>query len=151
MIKLLQCSLFACSIFHHLFKELPILKSVFLTRPWWTQKPLIRTEIFIANLIRNHCMVLCLFNIYLTMLSLSFCTQDFHCIMRDLLLLWTDSQVVALGLSCSATHGILVPRQVCEPASSALQGRFLTTGPPGKSPLHDFKPRIDGQICESKQ
>ena len=144
MIKLLQCSLFACSILCHLFNELPILNSVFLTRPWWTQKPLIRTEIFIASLIRNYCMIFCLFSIYLAMLRLSFCTQDFHCIMRDLLLLWTDSQVVALGLSCSAARGILVPCRGCEPASSALQGRFLATGPPGKSPLHDFKPRVDG-------
>ena len=29
--------------------------------------------------------------------------------------------------------GILVPRPGIEPASSALEGGFLTTGPPGKS------------------
>jgi len=33
-------------------------------------------------------------------------------------------------LSC----GILVPRPETESTSSALQGRFLTSGPPGKSP-----------------
>ena len=35
------------------------------------------------------------------------------------------------GLSCSAACGIS-PDQLVEPASPALQGRFLTTGPPGK-------------------
>ena len=40
---------------------------------------------------------------------------------------------VAVGnLSCSAGHGILVPLPGIEPESPALQGRFLTTGPPGK-------------------
>ena len=29
--------------------------------------------------------------------------------------------------------GILVPRSGIKPASPALEGRFLTTGPPGKS------------------
>ena len=36
-------------------------------------------------------------------------------------------------ISCSEARGILVPRQGIEPASLALQGRFLTTGPPGMS------------------
>ena len=43
------------------------------------------------------------------------------------------SVVVAHGLSCPAACGILVPRPGTEPASSALEGRFFTTGPPGKS------------------
>ena len=46
----------------------------------------------------------------------------------------TGSVVVAHGLSCPTACGILVPRQGIEPASPALEGRFLTTGPPGKSP-----------------
>ena len=37
------------------------------------------------------------------------------------------------GLSCSMAHGILVPQTGDWTASSALEGRFLTTGPPGKS------------------
>ena len=37
------------------------------------------------------------------------------------------------GLSCPAACGILVPRPGIEPMSPALEGRFLTTGPPGKS------------------
>ena len=42
------------------------------------------------------------------------------------------ASVVAV-LSCSAACGILVSRPGMEPTSPALQGRFLTTGPPGKS------------------
>ena len=43
------------------------------------------------------------------------------------------SVVVALGLSCPAACGILVSRSGIEPVSPALESRFLTTGPPGKS------------------
>ena len=39
----------------------------------------------------------------------------------------------ALGLGCSTDCGILVPQTGIKPASPALQGRFLTTGPLGKS------------------
>ena len=42
----------------------------------------------------------------------------------------TDSVVVAHGLSCSAACGILVRGPGIEPMSPALQGGFLTTGPP---------------------
>ena len=44
------------------------------------------------------------------------------------------SVVAACGLSCPAACGILVPWPGIEPASP-LEGGFLTTGPPGKSPL----------------
>ena len=45
------------------------------------------------------------------------------------------STVVALGLSCSTTHGIF-PDQGLNPCSlPALAGRFLATVSPGKSPL----------------
>ena len=54
------------------------------------------------------------------------------CRTRDFPLGRTDSLVVVCGLSCPLACGILVPWTVIEPASSALQGRFLTTGPPGK-------------------
>ena len=40
---------------------------------------------------------------------------------------------MACGLSCPAACGILVPRPGIEPVSPALEGGFLTTGPPGKS------------------
>ena len=43
------------------------------------------------------------------------------------------SVVAVLGLSCSATCVILVPWPGIEPTSPALEGGFLTTGPPGKS------------------
>ena len=38
-----------------------------------------------------------------------------------------------LGSAGPVAYGILVPRPGIEPVSSALQGRFSTTGPPGKS------------------
>ena len=47
--------------------------------------------------------------------------------------------VVTRRLSHSVARGILVPRPGIEPASPpALQGRFLTTGPPGKSSVLPF-------------
>ena len=36
------------------------------------------------------------------------------------------------GLSCSMACGILVPQPGIEPSFPALEGKFLTTGPPGK-------------------
>ena len=44
--------------------------------------------------------------------------------------------VVACGLSCPEACGILVPQAGIEPMSPALEGGFLTTGPPGKSLLY---------------
>ena len=41
--------------------------------------------------------------------------------------------VVAHGLSCPWACGILVAWPEIQPASPAWQGRFLATGPPGKS------------------
>ena len=38
-----------------------------------------------------------------------------------------------LGSAGPVAYGILVPRPGIKPVSSALQGRFSTTGPPGKS------------------
>ena len=46
---------------------------------------------------------------------------------RALLLRHSSSAVVAYGLSCPMAYGILVPQ------SPVLQGRFFTTGPPGRS------------------
>ena len=40
--------------------------------------------------------------------------------------------VVALGFSCSVAYEILLLLPGITPASNALQGRFLTTGPWGK-------------------
>ena len=37
-------------------------------------------------------------------------------------------------LSCLTACGILVPQPGIQPACPALEGGFLTTGPPGKSP-----------------
>ena len=51
--------------------------------------------------------------------------------------LWSSrtSVVVAHGLSCLKTCGILVPQAGIEPGSPALQGGFPTTGSRGKKSL----------------
>ena len=46
--------------------------------------------------------------------------------------------VVAHGLSCSLAYGPLVLRPGIEPMSPALQGGFLTTGPPREVPNSSF-------------
>ena len=43
------------------------------------------------------------------------------------------SVVAVHGLTCPVACGILAPQPGIEPASHALEGGFLTTGPPGKS------------------
>lgn len=50
--------------------------------------------------------------------------------------------VVTHGLSCLTQHGMLVPRSGIEPASSALESRFLTSGPPEKSWQLSFKSHL---------
>ena len=69
-----------------------------------------------------------LFYLFLVALGLSCGTWDLHCSAQASL-----SLVVVHELSCPTACGILVPRPVIEPASSALVGRFFTTGPSGKS------------------
>ena len=49
---------------------------------------------------------------------------------------WGYSLGVARGLNCSSACGILVPQPGTKPASPALEGRFLTTGPPREDSLH---------------
>ena len=49
------------------------------------------------------------------------------------LLLWSTGSR-ARGRRCHKTFGRLVPRPGIEPVSSALEGGFSTSGPPGKSP-----------------
>ena len=44
-----------------------------------------------------------------------------------------DSIVAAPGFSCSKACEILIPQPGIELMFPALQGRFLTSGPPGKS------------------
>ena len=65
-------------------------------------------------------------------LHLSCSTQDPHCIVQELLLQCIDYTFVANRLQCTAGCGILVPWPGIKPTSSALQGRFLTTGPARK-------------------
>jgi len=56
-----------------------------------------------------------------------------HCGVRTLWLWCVGSVVAACELSYSMACGILVPPPGIELVSPALQGGFLTTGPPEKS------------------
>ena len=96
--------------------------------------------------------------IYLAVSGFSCSTWDFPCIMWDVSLCYTDSRAVvwaqqlaacglqsmwvpvvaACELSYSVACGILVPQPWIKLASPALEGEFLTTGPPGKSPAIIF-------------
>ena len=46
------------------------------------------------------------------------------------------SLVVVCGLSCSVACGILVQWLGIKPMTPALEGAFLTTGPPGNSNIY---------------
>ena len=50
----------------------------------------------------------------------------------------TDSWVVMRRLCCCAACGILLPPPRGEPESTASEGGFLITGPPGKSLIFEF-------------
>ena len=69
---------------------------------------------------------------YMIVSHLSCGTQDLHCGAQSLAVAH-GSVVVVHGLSFFMTCGILVPQRKIVPMFSVLQGRFLTTGPPGKS------------------
>ena len=57
--------------------------------------------------------------------------------------------MVVCEFSCSVACGILVPQPGIEPVSLVLQGRFLTTGPPGKFQIRGFKTG-NTQYCSSR-
>ena len=65
--------------------------------------------------------------LFLAALFLSCDMRDFFFLVHGLL-----SKTVAHGFSCPEAYGILVPGPGVKPASPALEGGFLTTGPPGK-------------------
>ena len=51
--------------------------------------------------------------------------------------------------TCPAARGILVSRPEAEPVSPAVEGRFFTSGPPGKS-LQSFDMFAKDSILEQK-
>ena len=69
--------------------------------------------------------------VYLAGLGLSCSTQDPS--------LWCVAFLVVRRLNCFTACGVLVPRPGIKPVSPALQGGFLTPGPPGKSLEREFK------------
>ena len=62
--------------------------------------------------------------------------------MRDLSLQGVGSQAVVRGFSCSVVCGILVLRPGIKAACHALQGGFLTMGPPERSVLWFFDNKL---------
>ena len=70
-----------------------------------------------------------------------------NCTMQDLSLRHTDPLIVAGRCSCSKACGILVLWPMMEPKSPALEGRFLTTIPPGKSRKCFWVINILQQFC----
>ena len=52
----------------------------------------------------------------------------------------SGSVVVVCGLSCRKAYEILVHQPGIEPVSPALEGGFLTTGPPEKYLIHSTLP-----------
>ena len=71
-------------------------------------------------------LIICYMFVYLAALGLS-------CVVWGILLWLTDCLWCCVQGSCPLACGVFVPGSGIEPMSSALQGRFLTTGPPGKS------------------
>ena len=74
------------------------------------------------------------YSILIFILLIYSAASSLSCVMQDLSSRHMDLVVTGPGLSCSTACGILVPQLGIKPASPALQGRFLTTGPLGKSP-----------------
>ena len=72
--------------------------------------------------------------IYLAALGLSYGIWETHCGSQAQQLWGVGSLVSVRGFSSPVACGILVPRPTIELTSPVLQGRFLTTRPPGKSP-----------------
>ena len=83
------------------------------------------------------CGPLFLSGLLLSFLKLSICLSA--CVRSELQHMWEsllcpDFPLVAVhDLSCPGTYGILVSQPGIEPMSPALEGSFLTPGPPGKS------------------
>ena len=77
-----------------------------------------------------------LFILFLAASGLSCGAWPLCCSVPASLWLWhVGLVVVAHRLSCPVACGILIPRPGIEPMSPALEGWFLTTGPPGKSQM----------------
>ena len=64
---------------------------------------------------------------------LNFLPQEIIICLNYLFIWLSRVLVVACRPRCYIACGILVPQPGTKPMSPALQGEFLTTGPPGKS------------------
>ena len=94
----------------------------------WALWPIVKTSVFIWL-----CWVLVVALRIFVALCRSFSGGLWHSSCNAWALDHVVPVVAAYQFSCSVACGILVPQPGIEPMSPALQGRFLTTGPPGKS------------------
>ena len=80
---------------------------------------------------------------HLAVWGLSCSSWNLCCVLWDRSL-WRTDPGCGEGFSCSPACGILVPWPGVEHESPALDGRFFTTGPPGKSlyRLSSVRPRL---------
>ena len=105
----------------------------------WTASWMVYGYLLIYSAVWAFFFFFSIFNIFLALLGLVVAHGLFVTVHKLLSNygLWapecTVSVVEVLELGCPAACGILVPWSRIEPSSPALGGRFLTTGPPGKS------------------
>ena len=58
---------------------------------------------------------------------------------------------IIIPVVCPMAYMILVPLPGIKPASRALEGRFLTTGPPGKYPLSHSLMKLMQLSCKAQR
>ena len=87
---------------------------------------------------------------YSAALSLSRVVRGLSCGRHTLHCGVQASLLVAHRLSCPAAHGLLIPQPGIEPMCPALEDRFLTAGPPGKSPAKNFEEENCFSCCSSR-
>ena len=59
-------------------------------------------------------------------------TLNLHCVMWFLIVVWGLILLQCMGLVSPRVWGLLILWLEIEPVSTALEGKFLTSGPPGK-------------------
>ena len=72
---------------------------------------------------------------------------DFHCLIQTFSIQCAGSVVAEHRLNCPEACEILVAPPGIQLVYPASEGRFLTIGPPGKSPVESFF-NPDGKLCK---
>ena len=137
----------------NIFKMIVLSRMVYrfrqsLSKPQWSIKHFFFTYLFCVCFF--YISVLCQFFLYICFICLFWSLWNggiFHCGAWTLVVsrMWT-SVVLALKLNYLVACRILVPWPGIKPASPALQGRYLPTGPSGKPPSGVFFAEIEKLI-----